>query len=358
MSTIYSDPAQLSRHLPERVAYIRLYADNGKGEYDSINEFDFRGLNVRFSVKMEFSARDAKLTGGNSGEFGVCNLSAEARKALANRFREVEYTHGRYARAEVYAGYMIPQSEKDKDGNPLPKINKVSKIFDGSILSTSVTAPPDIWFNFSGITNFNRHIQPVEKTLTDYYGNLYETLTFENIVRAVAEYCGMGYSFITPDGDPDSWYKYGWSGDLTVNAFNKNILDKKFKTYTITGTQAEALRQLALSAPKGVGVFVDQRRNSIVIAETDQQGMMKVAPSQFHEWYISEETGLIGVPQFGVPVVTVQTLFNPDIYPGDTVHLKTKSMPYWDGKYRVGRLQHNGELRGNNFYTMLELWNT
>lgn len=332
MITIYSDPVQLSRHLPERVAHIRFSVRQHDGEDSKeMQRFSFPGLNVRFSVQKAFGTRNnPRFLGGNTGEFGICNLPAEVRAAIANRFREVEFASGKYVRAEVFAGFHIPQM----DGKPTVK--KVSKIFDGSVLCTSVTAPPDIWFNFSGITNYGTFLTPVEKTLRARIDKSPDQpLYFSDILYAVAEYCGLRSLWAVEDEE-------------------KN---KPFSTYTVSGTHSEAIQQLALAAPDGVGIFFDEKNGQLIAADKKNYNE-KITENYFSTWYINEKSGLIGVPQFGVPVTKVNVLFNPDIYPGDIVHLKTASMPYWNGKYRVARLHHQGELRGNAFYTTLELWNT
>lgn len=75
---------------------------------------------------------------------------------------------------------------------------------------------------------------------------------------------------------------------------------------------------------------------------------------------ISEQTGMIGTPEFGSPPrngkkpphVTVQMLLYPEIVPGDTVNLNSR---HKKGKFKVQRVKHNGDTHGKDWTTHLEI---
>jgi len=69
---------------------------------------------------------------------------------------------------------------------------------------------------------------------------------------------------------------------------------------------------------------------------------------------ISKETGLIGVPHIVNSGVVVKTLLNNSVKVGDTIHLESERAKIATGDYFVKEICHEGELRGNNWYTTLK----
>lgn len=88
-----------------------------------------------------------------------------------------------------------------------------------------------------------------------------------------------------------------------------------------------------------------------IILQTDQ------ATGQ--TYHISEETGLIGSPEFGhpnrkgkAPDVTVRTLLYPEIRPGHPVYIKSREL---DGLFKVKKVRHKGDTHGNDWVTEVEI---
>lgn len=306
---MYNDPKQnAERKMKERVAFFR-FSDT-KGNSQTVK---YDGLNVKFNIQF-FSAADEIGFGGNTASFGICNLSPQTMRMLANRFNDPE-RGGELNRVEFFAGY------RDLSGNTYK--DDISLLFDGNILKTSATAPPDVWFNFHGHSNGGQYVTPIEKTLDS--GD--KPLTFLQVCQAVAYYCNLALIY------------------QAENEFSMN-------TYTISGTQRQALRQLQSVNPV---LFTVTVMNGVLLVYDRGKGN-EVLSKFSGKWYISEKSGMIGVPEFTPVGANVTTVLNPHILPNDIVELKSSLMPYWNGTYRVGRMEHFGELRGKDFCTKLELW--
>lgn len=93
---------------------------------------------------------------------------------------------------------------------------------------------------------------------------------------------------------------------------------------------------------------------------------------------INADTGMVGLPEQTIEGIIVKVLLNYDIYPGSAIKLNNASIQQAafspsigqsanneqyqnsgilalasDGTYKVWRVEHEGDTRGNNFYTTL-----
>lgn len=318
---LYDDPIQNTRILPERVAYFKFsdYAPQTAGENDHLKPpVKIDGLNVRFRVHQLASVGYA---GAYEGEFGICNLDRETMAELANIYEAPKFENqSGYRRVQFYAGYKKAQAGSLLDGAAL--------VLDGNILKTHVSSgPPDIWFEFRAFTEW--------KTVGEItFDGGDKGFDFAEIVAIISQKCGFG----TPI------YKAG-----------KHFTIKKI---TFSGTYQKILEDLEKAAAMNdlriMQKFSQDQKISLVVCdrkmEIDQlQGVGN------NTWLISDENGMIGVPELSFGHATVTTVFNPHIRPLDIVNLKSKLMPYWNDRFFVARLEHFGELRGKDFCTRLDL---
>lgn len=65
---------------------------------------------------------------------------------------------------------------------------------------------------------------------------------------------------------------------------------------------------------------------------------------------ISAENGLIGIPEPYIAGVNLRTLFDVSLFPGQTIRLKSKMMPLYNGLYNIYGITYHGGLRENDFY--------
>ena len=69
---------------------------------------------------------------------------------------------------------------------------------------------------------------------------------------------------------------------------------------------------------------------------------------------ISEETGMVFVPDIDYIGVTARIFLDTRIKRGDTINLVSKRIPAANGLYYVNNIRHQGHLRGSNFYTTIK----
>jgi hypothetical protein len=73
---------------------------------------------------------------------------------------------------------------------------------------------------------------------------------------------------------------------------------------------------------------------------------------------ISQDTGMIGVPEFGAPdeaggkpTLAVQCLLYPQVTPGGVIKVQSRDV---NGSFRVQRVQHTGDSHGEDWTTEIE----
>ena len=130
-----------------------------------------------------------------------------------------------------------------------------------------------------------------------------------------------------------------------------DIKDKVSGTLTdfqVTGDGKALLRALQWACPDHA-VFVRKDTLTVVKKDRDEPGPGETV------WTIREDTGLINIPSAVLPKgIDCDVLLNPNILPGDWMKLESIHQPAANGIYRISRVRHHGELRGNDFLTSLE----
>lgn len=73
---------------------------------------------------------------------------------------------------------------------------------------------------------------------------------------------------------------------------------------------------------------------------------------------VSQDKGMIGVPEFGSPekkgrppILSVKTLLYPSLIPGGRIELKTATI---NGKFKIIRVTHTGDTHGKEWYSNIE----
>ena len=318
----YDDPVQLARMLPERVAYFEFsgfYGGANIGEdVRQIGPVELKGLNVRFRVSQTAPTSHG---GAHEAQFGICNLSRQMMANLANIYDvpKGEKADGNgYRRVQFIAGYNTR--------NPANPLQGEGLIFDGGIMKTDVSStPPDVWFDFRA---FITESVIVEDTLAPE-----KPVDFKTVVQWASLKCG----FAPPH----------FSATKTL----------MLKNYRISGTTSKVIQDLR-NAAAGGGMDILQKtlpggKRMLLVCDRQKEGV--ICNGFGRRWLISENSGMIGVPEISFGHAIVTTVFNPHISTLDIVELKSSLMPYWNGVFWVARLEHYGELRGRDFCTKLEL---
>lgn len=97
-------------------------------------------------------------------------------------------------------------------------------------------------------------------------------------------------------------------------------------------------------------VFIDL--DQIVVIDKDEviQGDVRI---------ISDETGLLGVPERQRTSITVNCVFEPRIKVGQGLEIKSRIAPQFDGQYKVWGVSHSGVIggtQGGECITTIQLW--
>jgi hypothetical protein len=94
------------------------------------------------------------------------------------------------------------------------------------------------------------------------------------------------------------------------------------------------------------------------IQDGQLQLLEKMGVRQDQAHVISEDSGMIGSPEYGVPnakgeppVMTVTNLLYPEIMAGGKIEVRCRA---FTGLFRVVRVIHNGDTHGDNWYTTIE----
>ncbi len=127
-------------------------------------------------------------------------------------------------------------------------------------------------------------------------------------------------------------------------------LNKKLEEYSYTGTPMGLVQKIS----DMMGGF-SFNKNSVNININDNEINVWSALNQKdgNVWLISEETGMIGYPAPTTGGCTVRTLLNPNIKAGDLIRVRSKRLKLCNTDYFVVGIKHDGELRGNAWYTTL-----
>lgn len=261
------------------------------------------GLNVRFSVKT----------------FSQTGMPAQARIEIYNlnrddlQFLTTSVASWLYKRSyiELLAGY---------DDN-------LSLLFSGHIIDAPPEGNPDVGLSINGMADVDGMSQNVnfQKSNTNFW----------NLVETCAGY--MGYNVNCPQ----------WLRD------NNKWLNNKINEYSYTGTPMNLLKELQ----RAVGGSDYHNPDSLFFGTFNSE-IYIWSPgysSQYgRKFLINKNTGMVGYPHPTAVGVNVQIILNPDIRCGDVIHLESERVPIVNGDYYVTSIQHDGEVRGNQWYSTLQ----
>lgn len=297
MADIFNPLVQNSLKLPKRNAWINIY-----DEREETNFFSLSGLNIKFNIEScgETFPR---------ANIGICNLSQENIDYLINFFKAYS-PELMQKRIRLYIGY-----------------NDVAVcIFDGNVIETTLTSPPDMWFNFNAIFRADA-----------LYNNISISLSNEVTVKQVFE---------------------AVSSAMNMNLDWQASSQKKLQSFIKDGSIQSILGDL-----KSIDDSIEY--NIIGNFSGDNNGVIRVfdkidnkeynVPSWQKIFNITASTGLLGVPQFDCYGAKISCMLNPNIQFNDIIDLTSLYQKIGTGRYIVSKVTHSGELRGDNFKTDLVL---
>jgi len=319
-----------------RVGHIEIVSGNG-GLLRSFKDLDFR-----FHVKKTIGGVADKAT------VGILGLNNDSISFLST-FTDEAHQLQKNWRVRVYAGYV-------DEGEHL--------IIDGDIIRAIPSIPPENWLNITVMCNAYRNSNMMSVSTSSPTNNKWGNnpnsnnmygLRIKDILDKFVKYAGYD----------------GWKFDDSPYAFSIKLdheLENRVKSFDCSGTQMDIIEELNL-----LGDFYVHAEGNTLIVSPPIYGDAKLPNSRqrlnpantiaFEDEkmvrfrYISEETGLVGIPQYKYPYCTMTTRITSGIKVFDTVELKCRYNVQANGKYKVYEITYDGHLRGEPWFARLNARN-
>lgn len=248
------------------------------------------GVEVKFSVDKLMSAVM------NKASVDICNLAQEDIEYLTTYTSQFIAINER-KRIRIFAGY-------EEDG--------VSLIFDGDIVEGMPTNPPDRWIRCKALSGYYSNKETISKTLN-------WDLTVRDVCNEAAKILDL---------------------PLTYEA----TAVKKISDFSFTGDRLKILKDL--NEIGGIMAYEDDGMLFVV----DKDKPRTSVPIR----YISESSGLIGVPKPDPIGIECTVLLDNSLKIGQQIYIESKIFPSASGIYYIYEMKHSGDLRGQEFYTQIK----
>lgn len=186
----------------------------------------------------------------------------------------------------------------------------LSKIFEGDIISSNISQPPDIWLSLKCLTgNFYK------STVVSKGGN--SQLPLSQLSAQVAK-------------------------DLNVR-LDFQAIDKPISNYNFTGSSLNQIQKL--SDAGAVDAYLDD--GTLIVKE------LNLALSN-NSQVISESTGMVGIPELTEQGVKVKFLLNGQTTLGGSMQVQSTLNPAANGTYIIYKLSFDVANRNDPFYWVAE----
>lgn len=277
--------------LPKRIAYVDFQIKTPQADGENAKRLE--GLNVRFSV--------SKFRGQIQGKarISICNLAAQDIEYLTTYMSPWIEIQKR-KKIQLFAGY------EDNYG----------LLFSGDILKAIPTVPPDIWLQCEALGGYYNNLITASFTLNG-------PISLADICQTVAAKLGVAF----------------------VNEASEDIANYKIDSFNHTGGITNAVKKIN---DLGIGcVWVDGETMYLADNEPKQDESKQVR-------LLTENSGLIGLPEPGPIGLNATMLLDPSIKLGEPIEVRSTRIPSINGLYWTYELEHTGELRGNEWYTKIK----
>lgn len=285
----------------KRVAYIEFPPETGNSPALLNSVKRIMGLNVRFNVKFYSqggmpSEAHVEVYNLNRDDLAFLSTCSATWAQKQNLFR-------------LYAGYE----------------GEVKLLYSGQIMEATPQGAPDVVLRIHGLSDVK------------WWGHNFavqsEDITYMQLIDRAAREMG-----------------YGVNVSQKVRQTNKR-LNTSAKNFTYTGdplsliSKVQSMMGGITGSPDTVFINIENEVINIWTPETVQKDSILL---------INKNTGLIGIPQPTGGGCTVKLLMNTGITPGQIVRVQSERIKVLNNDYYVIGVQHEGELRGNSWYTTLD----
>lgn len=277
--------------LPKRRAYVDFQISTPT--QDGQNAKRVEGLNVRFSVQ--------KFRGQLQGKarISICNLAATDIEYLTTYMSPWVEIQKR-KKIQLWAGYE----------------DNLGLLFSGDILKALPTIPPDIWLHCEALGGYYNNLVTSSFTLQG-------PITVQEICENVAKKLGVPF----------------------VNEASGKVSSAKVDSFCYTGGLTNAIKKI-----NDLGICCAWVENEVLHMADNEPELPKNKGVRL----LTEESGLIGLPEPGPVGLDATMLLDPSIRLGDPIEVRSTRMPSINGIYYPYELEHTGELRGNDWYTKIK----
>lgn len=248
------------------------------------------GVEVKFSVNKLMSAVM------NKADIEICNLAQEDIEFLTTYTSQFIAINQR-KRIRLWAGY-------EEDG--------VSLIFDGDIVEGMPTNPPDRWIKCKALSGYYSNKEVVSKTLG---GDV-----------SVKDLCTEASNLL----------------NLPMVFESESV--KKISDFSFTGDKTKIIKDL--NELGGITAYEDDGTLFVLDKDTPRKSV--------DVRYISETSGLIGIPKPDPIGIECTVLLDNSLKIGQRIYIESKIFPSASGEYFIYELKHSGDLRGTEFYTNIK----
>ena len=248
------------------------------------------GIEVKFSVNKLMSAVM------NKADIEICNLTQEDIEYLTTYTSQFIAINQR-KRVRLWAGY-------EEDG--------VSLIFDGDIVEGMPTNPPDRWIKCKALSGYYSNKEVVSKTLG---GDV-----------SVKDLCTEASNLL----------------NLPMVFESESV--KKISDFSFTGDKTKIIKDL--NELGGITAYEDD--GTLFVLDKD------MPRKSVDVRYISETSGLIGIPKPDPIGIECTVLLDNSLKIGQRIYIESKIFPSASGEYFIYELKHSGDLRGTEFYTNIK----
>lgn len=247
------------------------------------------GISTRFRIEKYMNAVMNKAT------IQLANLAREDIEYLTT-FTSWAFAIEKRKRIRLFAGY---------------ENQNVGLIFDGDITKATPTMPPDIWLECEALSGFydNQNVLSI---------SIAQETSLRSICEEAAQQLGLSLKFYSENQKTIDGFTYCGGA--------RNILYKINDLFQVCAYEEN--RKLYVRDLYPTSKYVNAK-------------------------LISENSGLIGIPQPGPMGVDLTVLLDPTIELGAPIQLKSRRIPAADGIYYPYAMIYEGASRENPFYTHL-----
>lgn len=278
--------------MDKRICYVQIQTPSGDKEIHNI------GIKGRITRKMSETGSTCKIS--------IANLAREDVEYLTT-YTSPYIDQSKRKRINVFAGY---------------ESTGVGQIFSGDIYSALPEGMPDTWLNIEAKTEYYNQ----QNIITFQHSNI----SAKNIAQNIAS-------------------------ELNCDLVWRSKTEKLIDSFNFAGAKAKLIDRLNKVA--FIRAFIDN--NTLYVIDANEQPPQEETPKEYKGSarktagtikYISEESGMIGIPQPDEQGVKVKVLLDPTVKIGDWFKLESKLLPIVNGLYQVYEMTYDFATREPQYY--------